>query len=59
MVIKSVGNSREPKCLETNLEAAAEIARQLRSRRDLGEPYGDMKLPDENKRKLMEAMEGI
>jgi ribonuclease G len=45
--------------LETNLEAAAEIARQLRLR-DLGGiivvDFIDMKLPD-NKRKLIEAME--
>ncbi|MFT3826722.1 MAG: Rne/Rng family ribonuclease [Chitinophagaceae bacterium] len=56
---KSVGNNQEQNALETNLEAAAEIARQLRLR-DLGGiivvDFIDMKLPD-NKRKLMEAME--
>ena len=45
--------------METNIEAAAEISRQLRLR-DLGGiivvDFIDMKLP-ENKRKLMEAME--
>ncbi|RZK25200.1 MAG: Rne/Rng family ribonuclease [Flavobacterium sp.] len=56
---KSVGNNQEQNALETNLEAAAEISRQLRLR-DLGGiivvDYIDMKLPD-NKRKLMESME--
>jgi ribonuclease G len=56
---KSVGNNQEQNALETNLEAAAEISRQLRLR-DLGGiivvDFIDMKLPD-NKRKLMEAME--
>lgn len=56
---KSVGNNQELNALETNMEAAAEIARQLRLR-DLGGiivvDFIDMKLP-ENKRKLMEAME--
>jgi ribonuclease, Rne/Rng family len=56
---KSVGNNQEQNALETNLEAAAEIARQLRLR-DLGGiivvDFIDMKLPD-NKRKLLEAME--
>jgi len=56
---KSVGNNQELNALETNLEAAAEISRQLRLR-DLGGiiviDFIDMKLP-ENKRKLMEAME--
>lgn len=56
---KSVGNNQELNALETNLEAAAEIARQLRLR-DLGGiiviDFIDMKLPD-NKRKLLEAME--
>jgi len=56
---KSVGNNQEQNALETNLEAAAEIARQLRLR-DLGGiivvDFIDMKLP-ENKRKLLEAME--
>lgn len=56
---KSVGNNQELNALETNLEAAAEISRQLRLR-DLGGiivvDFIDMKLP-ENKRKLMESME--
>lgn len=56
---KSVGNNQELNALDTNLEAAAEIARQLRLR-DLGgiivADFIDMKLP-ENKRKLMESME--
>src|SRR5690606_37697730 len=58
---KSVSNNQEQNALETNLEAAAEISRQLRLR-DLGGiivvDFIDMKLPD-NKRKLMEAMEGF
>ena len=57
---KSVSNNQEQNALETNLEAAEEIARQLRLR-DLGgiivADFIDMKLPD-NKRKLVEAMEG-
>ena len=56
---KSVSNNQEQNALETNLEAAEEIARQLRLR-DLGgiivADFIDMKLPD-NKRKLVEAME--
>jgi ribonuclease G len=56
---KSVSNNQEQNALETNLEAAEEIARQLRLR-DLGGiiviDFIDMKLPD-NKRKLMERME--
>jgi len=56
---KSVGNNQEQNAMETNLEAAEEIARQLRLR-DLGGiivvDFIDMKLPD-NKRKLMEKME--
>jgi ribonuclease G len=56
---KSVSNNQEQNALETNLEAADEISRQLRLR-DLGGiivvDFIDMKLPD-NKRKLMEAME--
>ncbi len=56
---KSVSNNQEQNALETNLEAAAEIARQLRLR-DLGGiivvDFIDMKLPD-NKKKLLEAME--
>lgn len=58
---KSVSNNQEQNALETNLEAAEEIARQLRLR-DLGGiivvDFIDMKLPD-NKRKLMEAMENF
>ncbi|HPG10940.1 MAG TPA: Rne/Rng family ribonuclease [Chitinophagaceae bacterium] len=56
---KSVGNNQEQNAIETNLEAAEEIARQLRLR-DLGGiivvDFIDMKLP-ENKRKLVEKME--
>ena len=56
---KSVSNNQELNALETNLEAAAEISRQLRLR-DLGGiivvDFIDMKLPD-NKRRLIEAME--
>lgn len=56
---KSVGNNQEQNAMETNLEAAEEIARQLRLR-DLGGiivvDFIDMKLP-ENKRMLMEKME--
>ncbi|MCO5286636.1 MAG: Rne/Rng family ribonuclease [Chitinophagaceae bacterium] len=55
---KSVGNNQEQNALETNLEAAAEIARQLRLR-DIGGiivvDFIDMKLP-ENKKKLVEQM---
>lgn len=58
---KSVGNNQEINALETNLEAAEEIARQLRLR-DIGGiivvDFIDMKLP-ENKRKLVEAMDGF
>ncbi|MBD0277099.1 MAG: Rne/Rng family ribonuclease [Bacteroidota bacterium] len=58
---KSVGNNQEQNALETNLEAAEEIARQLRLR-DIGGiivvDFIDMKLP-ENKKKLMEAMENF
>lgn len=58
---KSVGNNQEQNALETNLEAAEEIARQLRLR-DIGGiivvDFIDMRLP-ENKRKLMEAMENF
>ena len=58
---KSVSSNQEENALQTNLEAAEEIARQLRLR-DLGGiivvDFIDMKLPD-NKRKLMEAMEGF
>ena len=56
---KSVSNNQEQNAMETNLEAADEIARQLRLR-DLGgiivADFIDMKLP-ENKRKLVEKME--
>lgn len=55
---KSVGNNQEQNALETNLEAAAEIARQLRLR-DIGGiivvDFIDMKLP-ENKRRLASEM---
>jgi len=58
---KSVSNNQEQNALETNLEAAEEIARQLRLR-DLGGiivvDFIDMKLP-ENKRKLAEFMESF
>ncbi len=56
---KSVSNNQEQNALETNLEAAAEIARQVRLR-DLGGiivvDFIDMKLMD-NKKKLADAME--
>lgn len=56
---KSVSNNQEENAMQTNLEAAEEIARQMRLR-DLGGiivvDFIDMKLP-ENKRKLSEAME--
>jgi ribonuclease G len=56
---KSVSNNQEQNALETNLEAAEEIARQLRLR-DLGGiivvDFIDMKLL-ENKKKLADAME--
>jgi ribonuclease G len=58
---KSVSNNQEQNAMETNLEAAEEIARQLRLR-DIGGiivvDFIDMKLPD-NKKKLLEAMEGF
>jgi len=58
---KSVSNNQEQNALETNLEAAEEIARQLRLR-DLGGiivvDFIDMKLP-ENKKKLADAMENF
>jgi len=58
---KSVSNNQEQNALETNMEAAEEIARQLRLR-DLGGiivvDFIDMKLP-ENKKKLMDAMESM
>jgi ribonuclease G len=56
---KSVSNNQEQNALETNLEAAEEIARQLRLR-DIGGiivvDFIDMKLPD-NKKRLIEAMD--
>ena len=56
---KSVSNNQEQNALETNLEAAAEIARQLRLR-DIGGiivvDFIDMKLMD-NRKKLAEQME--
>ena len=58
---KSVSNNQEENALQTNLEAAEEIARQMRLR-DLGGiivvDFIDMKLP-ENKKKLHEAMEAL
>jgi len=58
---KSSSNNQEENSLQTNLEAAEEIARQLRLR-DLGGiivvDFIDMKLP-ENKKKLADAMEGF
>jgi ribonuclease G len=56
---KSVSNNQEQNALETNLEAAEEIARQLRLR-DIGGiivvDFIDMKLL-ENRKKLVERME--
>ena len=56
---KSVSNNQEENAIETNMEAADEIARQLRLR-DIGGiivvDFIDMKLPD-NKKKLQDAME--
>jgi ribonuclease G len=56
---KSIGNNQEQNALETNLEAAAEVARQLRLR-DIGGiivvDFIDMKLM-ENRRRLADAME--
>jgi ribonuclease G len=56
---KSVSTNQEENALQTNMEAAEEIARQLRLR-DIGGiiviDFIDMKLP-ENKRKLAEAVE--
>ena len=58
---KSVSNNQEENALQTNLEAAEEIARQLRLR-DIGGiivvDFIDMKLPD-NKRKVQTAMENF
>lgn len=57
---KSVSNNQEQNALETNLEAAEEIARQMRLR-DLGGiiivDFIDMKLL-ENRKKLADAMDG-
>ncbi len=56
---KSVSNNQEQNAMETNLEAAEEIARQLRLR-DLGGiivvDFIDMKLM-ENKKRLVDSME--
>jgi len=56
---KSVGNNQEENALQTNLEAAEEIARQLRLR-DIGGiivvDFIDMKLMD-NKKRLADSME--
>ena len=56
---KSVSASQEENALQTNLEAAEEISRQLRLR-DIGGiivvDFIDMKLPD-NRRRLQDAME--
>ncbi len=58
---KSVSNNQEQNALETNLEAAEEVARQMRLR-DLGGiivvDFIDMKLM-ENKKKLADAMDGF
>ncbi len=58
---KSVSNNQEENALQTNLEAAEEIARQLRLR-DIGGiivvDFIDMKLM-ENKKRLMDSMEGF
>ncbi len=58
---KSVSNNQEENALQTNMEAAEEIARQLRLR-DIGGiivvDFIDMKLPD-NKKKLQDAMDGF
>jgi len=56
---KSVSNNQEENALQTNMEAAEELSRQLRLR-DIGGiivvDFIDMKLPD-NRRKLQDAME--
>jgi len=58
---KSVSNNQEDNALQTNLEAAEEISRQLRLR-DIGGiivvDFIDMKLPD-NKRRLQESVEAF
>lgn len=56
---KSVSNNQEENAVQTNIEAAEEIARQLRLR-DIGGiivvDFIDMKLPD-NKKKLQDVMD--
>ncbi len=56
---KSISNNQEENSLQTNLEAAEEIARQLRLR-DIGGiivvDFIDMKLPD-NRKKVQDAMD--
>jgi len=58
---KSVSNNQEENALQTNMEAAEEIARQLRLR-DIGGiiviDFIDMKLPD-NRRKVQESLENF
>jgi ribonuclease G len=58
---KSVSNNQEQNALETNMEAASEIARQLRLR-DIGGiivvDFIDMRLA-ENKKRLVEQMENF
>ncbi len=58
---KSVSNNQEENAFQTNVEAAEEIARQLRLR-DIGGiivvDFIDMKLP-ENKKKLQDVMDGF
>lgn len=58
---KSGNKSQEENALETNIEAAQEIARQLRLR-DIGGiivvDFIDMKMPD-NKRQLLKTMEDL
>jgi ribonuclease G len=58
---KSISNNQEDNAMQTNMEAAEEIARQLRLR-DIGGiivvDFIDMKLPD-NKKKLQDAMDGF
>ncbi|TDH24064.1 Rne/Rng family ribonuclease [Segetibacter sp. 3557_3] len=58
---KSVSNNQEENAFQTNVEAAEEIARQLRLR-DIGGiivvDFIDMKLPD-NKKKLQDVMDGF
>ncbi|MGI8637806.1 MAG: ribonuclease E/G, partial [Segetibacter sp.] len=58
---KSVSNNQEENAVQTNMEAAEEIARQLRLR-DIGGiivvDFIDMKLPD-NKKKLQDVMDNF